>query len=156
MINVEAPPTPPANVTVPLAVLRVGDELDEAAEAVGLAVGGEGELGDQYVVAFVAGLLLGQPERGDLRLAEGRGRPGTGAPCTTAAYCPRTTPSTMINPKIIPPVSQRESAPDFAVTGTELLPALEPFGLLQPLPEAAGLVGVVADGGLPDAAPATA
>ncbi|MCX4902421.1 hypothetical protein OG571_46610 (plasmid) [Streptomyces sp. NBC_01369] len=62
----------------------------------------------------------------------------------------------MINPKIIPLVSQRDSAPDFAVTGTELLPALEPFGLLQSLPEAAGLVGVVADGGLPDAAPATA
>lgn len=63
--------------TEELAARGIGHELYEAArfaEAVGLAVGGEGELGDQYVVAFVAGLLLGEPERSDLRLTEGRTR----------------------------------------------------------------------------------
>ena len=60
-----------------LAVLAVGDQLDEAAgvaEAVRLAVGGERERGDLDVVALVAGLLLGEAEAGDLRLAERRAR----------------------------------------------------------------------------------
>ncbi|MEU6911556.1 hypothetical protein ABZ935_40540, partial [Streptomyces coeruleorubidus] len=31
-------------------------------------------------------------------------------PCTTATHSPRTTPPSLIDPKIIPPVSQRDSA----------------------------------------------
>ncbi len=60
-----------------LAVLGVGDELDEAARvahAVRLGVGGERELGHLDVVTLLAGLLLGEPEAGDLGLAERRAR----------------------------------------------------------------------------------
>ena len=60
-----------------LAVLAVRDQLDESAgvaEAVCLGVSGQRELGDLDVVTLVAGLLLGQPEAGNLRLAERRPR----------------------------------------------------------------------------------
>ena len=60
-----------------LAVLGVGDQLDEAdrlPQPVRLAVGGERELRRLDVVALVLGLGLGVAEGADLRLAVGRPR----------------------------------------------------------------------------------
>ncbi len=59
------------------AVLAVGDHLDEAGrvgQPVRLPIGGERELGDLDVIPLSLGLFLGEPEAGDLRLAERRAR----------------------------------------------------------------------------------
>ncbi|CFE66608.1 Uncharacterised protein [Mycobacterium tuberculosis] len=58
-------------------MLGVGHQLDEptgVTHAVRLGVGRERELGHHHVVTFVAGLLLGEPEAGNVWLTERRAR----------------------------------------------------------------------------------
>jgi hypothetical protein len=64
-----------------LSVAGVGDELDETggfAQTLGFPVRLEGEAGDDDLVARGAGLLLGDAEGGDLRLAERLARASSG------------------------------------------------------------------------------